>query len=393
MRAALPQCFTSKRPSESRTAAQERQGALRKPEPSSSSHRDAILLGPRTEKNSSAIRSSAVARSPSVDSHRSRSRGPNGSPALVLVLLAISPGPLQAGEDSPVVTAGTAQLTIADVERRLSGLPAFQLQSLAPTLDQAKRQFVEKAVVPELLLGQEAIALRLEQEPQVQERMRVVLAQALVADEQRRLERESPVTEQEVRSYFDAYQEHWRAPRRLRIFRILLDDEGRARDLIQQTRGTLGLAHWTNRARELSVDLATRMRGGDLGFVRPDGSTDVPALRVNPALFEAADRVSDGQLVPNPIREGDRYAVVWRRGSLPEQPSSLAREAPAIRRQLARERLDTQMQTLLAALRRKHVTLPAPHLVEQVALSQSLDGFVTAPVMSVVASPTGPAPL
>jgi peptidyl-prolyl cis-trans isomerase C len=97
------------------------------------------------------------------------------------------------------------------------------------------------------------------------------------------------------------------------------------------------------------------MRGGDLGFVRADGTTDVPRVRVDPGLYAAAEKVKDGEVVAEPVREGNQWAAVWRRGSLPEIKRTIEQEERAITQVLTRKKLDERRTSLLEQLRKQHV--------------------------------------
>jgi peptidyl-prolyl cis-trans isomerase C len=287
-----------------------------------------------------------------------------------LALLLVVPAE-RAGADSRdpvVVRAGRSELTQRDVERRLAALPAFQLEALGGTAGATRRRYVDEVLVPELLLDQAASEQKLEQEPAVAGRTRARLAEALVRELARGIERDRPVTEEDVRRAFDSEKESLNVPRRFRVYRILVGTEAEARRLIGEVRGTDGFTKWTTAAREQSLDKATNMRGGDLGFIRPDGSTDVPGLRVDPVLFSAAERVADGALVPDPVKENERFAVVWRRGSLPAERASFERQAPAIRQRLGRERLEAELSSLVDRLRKERVTQGAGALVDQVVV-------------------------
>jgi peptidyl-prolyl cis-trans isomerase C len=275
--------------------------------------------------------------------------------------------------DPVVATIGRSQLTTRDIERRLTALPAFQLTALAGTVEAAKRRYVQEVLVRELLLDQAASDEKLEQDQAVAEQVRARLAEALVTELERELERDRPVTDEEVHRAFEAEQASLGAPRRLRVFRILVGDEAEARKLIGEAHGTAGLTKWATLARERSLDKATNMRSGDLGFVRPDGSTDVPGLRVDPALFSAAERVADGALVPDPVKESDQFAVIWRRGSLPAERASFEQRAPAIRQRLSRQRLDAELSGLVDRLRKERVTVGATALVDQVVVNPLRD--------------------
>src|SRR5690606_33300409 len=115
------------------------------------------------------------------------------------------------------------------------------------------------------------------------------------------------------------------------------------------------------------------LRGGDVGFVQPDGKTDVPRVRVPPALFEAAAAVNDGEFVAEPVPEGEHFAVVWRRGSLPAVQSSAAAEAPRIRRLLIESQVHQELETLGKKLAEGRVSKHNLELLDELTLHQPAD--------------------
>ena len=148
------------------------------------------------------------------------------------------------------------------------------------------------------------------------------------------------------------HRDDYEKPERIRISRILVDDDALARKILTEAKGTAGLDHWNEFARQSSLDAATKMRGGMLGFVYPDGRTESPQVAVDPALYAAAAKVRDGELVPEPVKEGAHLAVVWRRGTLPKLARTYESERDDIRMLLVREHAEKTLATLKEDLRR-----------------------------------------
>lgn len=288
-----------------------------------------------------------------------------------LAVLLSSGAALAAGGDAIVVRAGSATLDAATVARRLSAVPAYQLAALAAEPTKARRAFADQVLVPELLHAEEARARKLDQKPAVQDKLREILRQAMELELRRELEQKRPVTADEVKAYFDANRSRFETPRRIRIWRIVVKDEALAKKIIEEARGVDGPTRWSALAREHSIDKATHLRSGDLGFVRADGSTDTPRVRVNPALFAAVDGLKDGEILPEPLPDGPNFAVLWRRGSMPGVTRTLEQEEQAIRTLLERERLEKAQAELLASLRAKYVSGVQENLLEYV----TIDGF------------------
>jgi hypothetical protein len=154
------------------------------------------------------------------------------------------------------------------------------------------------------------------------------------------------LTEEDIDEYLKKHQRDFEKPLRIRIYRILLDTEEDARSLLQKVTATTNLTDFRAWARDHSIDRATNQRAGDLGFVWPDGSTDIPQVSAETTLYQAALTLEDGEIGKEPVREGPRYAVIWRRGSLPavsmnEQSRMIARL------RLGEQRTEAQLRKIL----------------------------------------------
>ena len=274
---------------------------------------------------------------------------------LVVLALAVLAMPAYAEPADPVVVqVGEAKLTAADVRQRLAAMPDFQRRAFGKTDDEIRRRFVADVLVPELLFAEHARQTNVAAVPHVRLRLREALSRALgdavLADAERQ-----GIPDAELHAYYDAHRSDYEKPERIRIARILVDDEALAKRVLSESVGTAGLDHWKDLAREHSLDAATKFRGGMLGFVYPDGRTDVPQVAVDPALYAAAAKVKNGELVPAPVAESGHLALVWRRGSLPAVASSFDAERAAIQRLLVRERAERTLASLRDELRQKDV--------------------------------------
>jgi peptidyl-prolyl cis-trans isomerase C len=304
-----------------------------------------------------------------------------------------------AADAGPVVSAGPETADAAAVARAVHRVPAFQLAELGADAAARRRAVVERLLAPELQGAAEARARGLDKRPRTADRLRELYSRAMDAALARETATQQPVTEAEVQKYFDEHRERFETPRRIRIWRILVNDEELAKKIIAESQGAPGPAKWRNFARDNSLDAATKYRDGDLGFVRADGSTETPQLRVDPALFAAVDKLADGQISPEPLKVQAGIAVVWRRGGLPAITRTVAQEGPAITTLLTRERLEAARRNLLAELRKKSLkafdtqlleTLPDATFAPAEASARSLP-----PLPSSSAAPAGavtPAP-
>ncbi|WP_434046314.1 MULTISPECIES: peptidyl-prolyl cis-trans isomerase [Sorangium] len=270
-----------------------------------------------------------------------------------------------------VARVGDKVITAAEVERRIAQIPPFQLQSFGRTPDEIRRNFVSQVLVRELLLAQGAAAQKLTERADVQDRIRAVLRAALLQRIQ--AEASSPATDEEVRAYYEANRDKFSAPPMVALWRVLVATREEAEAILAELKKDPSPQRFKDIARDRSLDKATSLRGGDLGFVAPDGSTAEPGLKLAPGLMEAAARVKDGELVPEPVAEGDRFAVLWRRQSRRPVSRSLEQEAPSIRQILAHARAEAQVKQLLERLRGQDVSGHAPELVDLIDITSTGD--------------------
>lgn len=267
---------------------------------------------------------------------------------------------------APIVTVGPASMTQADVSRRIAALPSYQLARYGSTPEEIKKRFVNEVLVPELLFGEEGLRRKLDQAPAMTDKRRDALRDAVDRAVREESLVKQPVTAEEIKKYFEDNKTRYETPKRIRVWRVQVADEATAKDLIAQAKGTDGTKRWSDFSREKSLDKATSQRNGDLGFVRADGTTDVPRVVVDKSVFGAVDKVADGTIVATPLHEGDRWSVLWRRGSVEATKRTIEEESPSIRQILERRRADTARQELLANLRKEKLTEVHPELLSNI---------------------------
>ncbi len=264
-----------------------------------------------------------------------------------------------------VAKVGVRTITVAEVERKLAQMPPFQLRYFGKTHDEIRRKFLEEGVLKEALYAEGAEAAKMRDLPEVGERVRSVLRNAIVSKIRAEVLASGPVTDAEVRAYYDANPDKYHAPPLVAIWRILVSTREQALDVIQKAKADLSPKRWNELARDLSLDKSTSMTGGNLGLVAPDGtSTNFPDAKIDLALVRAAEGVKDSELVPEPVQEGSSWAVVWRRQSRKAVDRPLELEAPSIKQTLMHERTQKKIQELVRDLRKQHLGETNPDLLE-----------------------------
>lgn len=256
---------------------------------------------------------------------------------------------------------GPLAIDAATLAARASRLSAMQRSQLGRDWPEQRRHLLVDMLVPEALMRVEA---ERKDRGLFSARDRA-LASALSAQLEREAQARGVSRSQLARRHSE--QQSASAPRALLLWRILLRSEADALALLEELRSP-SESTWTRLARERSIDRATHMRSGSLGYVAHSGQTHMPQVRVSSALFAAAEQVADGELVPRPVPEGSDYAVVWRRGSRATPavpPPSSVTEAGGMElgAQLVSETVAREGRALTRALRSAALRDYRPELV------------------------------
>lgn len=255
----------------------------------------------------------------------------------------------RADADAPLARVGPLGIDATSLRQR-AARAGEALRAFGTAWSEQRRRLLEEILIPEAL-----VSLAAERAPAAwppaRDRVLARTLAATLADDAAR----TPPSDADVRAYRTRHEREFGSPRALALCRILVATEADARRAIAELSPPT-LDTFSRIARERSIDRATFMRAGNLGLVSSDGQTAVPELRVSPALFAAADRVRDGELVPEPVPEGDAFAVVWRRST---RAATAAPEAEIRRRiadRLAEAAAAAARDALIERLRREHLS-------------------------------------
>ncbi len=283
--------------------------------------------------------------------------------ALVLLALALGAPVTRADDagaparrDRAVARIGDRRpVTVGELEDLISAMPRFQRASYGASADAVRRRVLDEVAVPRALLEQAADARGVARDPATTYALDRALSGATVRALRARAGVPAAVSDADAQAYYDSNRARFESPARYRLSRILCATNDDALAVLAAARADPSPKAFEALARERSLDKATNLRAGDLGFVDVDGAGVDPGVRVDPAIVQASTRVRDGDLVPFPVPEGDHFAVVWRRGTLPATRRPFAEAAPEIRRVIADDRTRAATRDLVASLRAAHL--------------------------------------
>ena len=279
----------------------------------------------------------------------------------------------QSAPMSVVARVGTRTITAADLERRLAGVPPFQLRSFGSTPEEIRRSFLERVLVREALLAQGAEDKGFAERDDVKERIRGVLRNAMLAKLRGDVVNGAPVSDADVRAYYDKNASKFHAPTRVALWRIVVEKQEQAVEVLAELEKDKTPKRWNELARDRSIDKLTNMRGGNLGFVLPDGTTSEPGVKVGRELIEAIAEVRDTEIVSHPVKDGDHWVVVWRRQSMKPVDRPVEIESGSIKQILLHERTEAKIKGALAELRKDHLSEHAVEMADLVDVTTSGD--------------------
>lgn len=287
------------------------------------------------------------------------------------------------------IRIGAATVTVGELEDRLAAIPPFQLRTLGDSREAIVKRVIEETIVRERLLAEGAKARGLDREEPWMHQLARARSSATLRALQKGLPAPAAIPMEDVMRFYEENRSRFDSPERVNLWRILVASNDKAESVLAEARREPTIAKYNELAREHSIDKATNLRGGNLGFLAADGTSNEAGLKVEPALVEAARAVKDGELVPRPVPEGEGFAVVWRRATVPATKRPVEEAAAQIRTTLHRERTEAAEKRLMTELREKHLSDVSYDRLKIIELG-SADGGLTIPRSTPTAKPPAP---
>jgi peptidyl-prolyl cis-trans isomerase C len=301
------------------------------------------------------------------------------------------PSEEQARRAKVIARVGSKTVTVAELEDRLATVPRFQLATFGDTPDAIRRKFLDEVIVHDLLLSLGAEDKHLDAELPTSHLLDRARSSATLRAVRRDVGLASAIPLADVKRYYDDNKMRFDQPVRISIWRILCKSQEEAQEVLEKAKKDPTPKGFEGLARDHSIDKATYLRGGNVGFVSPDGTSNEAGLKIDPAIPKAAAMVKDGELVPRPISEGDGFAVVWRRGTMPAARKSVEDAAPQIRDTLWKQRVEAAQRKLQDDLHAANVREVNADLLRGIDISTS-DGTIGPRKRPGQVAPGKPAP-
>ena len=253
---------------------------------------------------------------------------------------------------------GDRVITLGDFGRTLERMDQFD--RLRYQTKERRRELLSEIIDAELL-ALEARRRGLDKDSAVEDAIRQILREAMIAQARRGLPAPADIPASEVRAYYEANADKFSEPERRRVAAIVVGDKALGEKVLKEAQkagsssawGELFLKHSLTAPKDKSaappLDLA-----GELGIVGPPGDQRGAHPRVPEPVREAAFRIGSVGAVGEELVEADgRFFVVRLSGLTGGHRRELAEAERSIRVALLQQKMQDQERALEDELRKK----------------------------------------
>lgn len=197
--------------------------------------------------------------------------------------------------DKVFATVNGEKIMGADYQNYLQ----LRQQQVGPLPDKDKeKKIVLDEMIEKMLLAQHAVSTKLDQEPEVNGLMKRVREEILAQAVKRKLLRDNPITDDDVKKRFEQEVEATHKTE-YKVRHILVKDEAEAKDILAQ----LGKgAKFDKLAKDKSMDTQSGKNGGELGWVNQG--------MVVPEFFNAVMAMKKGAVSTEPVKSDFGWHII-----------------------------------------------------------------------------------
>jgi peptidyl-prolyl cis-trans isomerase C len=172
-------------------------------------------------------------------------------------------------------------------------------QQVGPITDKDKeKKVVLDEMTEKMLLAQQAISNKLDQDPEVSSLMKRVREEILVQALKRKMLRDNPITEEDVKKRFEQEVSNTHKTE-YKVRHILVKEEAEAKEIL----GQLGKGgKFDKLAKEKSIDTQTGKEGGALGWINQG--------MVVPEFFSAVIAMNKGAVSSEPVKSDFGWHII-----------------------------------------------------------------------------------
>ena len=253
--------------------------------------------------------------------------------------------------DSDTTRRATVFATVGDKTYTVGDLEDLTRRLRRPPETSEQLQTFSQLLLKKQMFAQAAKRRGYGDDPSVLRRVDRMKATVLLEDLDAQVQIDQ-VPDDEVQVYYKEHLAEFISPVRRRASHILVADENEAAALIEELQGA-DLATFQNKARELSLDVGTRSRGGDLSLFTEEGKPGKSGdPRINLALVQAVYALDEvGDITAQPVEiAGKGWSVAILQEIQPSHTLSLDYMREGIRNAIWKARKTAGRQAFLSEL-------------------------------------------
>lgn len=274
---------------------------------------------------------------------------------------------------------GDKTITLGDFAAALERMDQFDRLRFETT---KRRGELLQQLIDIELLSQEARRRGLDKDPAVQEAIRQVLRDALLAKARDNVPAPAQISQAEVNAYYERHKTDFQEPERRRVAAIVVGAEAKAAAVLAEALvasgekwGDLVFEHSLTAPKERSPHAPPEL-AGDLDIVGPPGDARGQSEKVPEAVRKAVFSLAKvGDVAPAPVKVDDRYFIVRLTG-LSQAHTRTAQEADrAIRVAIIQQKIREHEAELEAGLRKKYAVQIDEAALAQIKLPAGVEGY------------------
>jgi len=278
------------------------------------------------------------------------------------------PEPQEAGGEV-LAQIGDVKITVKEFQDTINAYTPY-LRSKYNTPEMKKKKLEE--MVRFELLALEAKKKGYDKDPMVQRALRQALIRELLKAEVEDKVKIEDITEEEMKTYFDAHPEKYHKPTQRRIAHILVKDKAKAEKVLEEA---LAAEMDANKFRDLvlkySEDPLNKIHGGDIGYFSPPGqkADEEPQLdeKIVAALY-SLEKV--GEIYKQLVETADGFHIVKFTSTKPEVNRTYDQVKRQIQSVLWKEKREQLKEKFIASLREKAGVKINEEMLDQIQIPE-----------------------
>lgn len=288
-------------------------------------------------------------------------------------------GSLSAEQAARVVAkAGDRAITLGEFARVLERMDQFD--RLRYQSKERRRELLDEIVDVELLAA-EAKRRGLENDPDVQDAIRVILRDAMLAKAREGLPTPAGIPEAEVRAYYDGHLDRFTEPERRRVAAIVMNDKKEAEKVQKDALKVKSANEWGELFFKHSTT-APKTKGptnpaelaGDLGIVGPPSDAKGGSAKVPPAVRALAFKLKTvGEVAADLVEVEGKFFIVRLNGITPGHKRTFAEAERSIRVLILQDMMQERERALEEELKKKFPVQVDDKALEGIKLPAELE--------------------